>query len=29
MDVLPRESPGAELGKFGFRGEVEVKVTQR
>jgi eukaryotic-like serine/threonine-protein kinase len=29
LDVLPRESPGAELGKFGFRGEVEVKVTAR
>jgi serine/threonine-protein kinase len=29
LDVLPRETPGAELGKFGFRGEVEVKVTAR
>jgi eukaryotic-like serine/threonine-protein kinase len=29
LDVLPRESPSEELGKFGFRGEVEVKVTQR
>jgi hypothetical protein len=29
LDVLPRESPNAELGKFGFRGEVEVKVTAR
>jgi hypothetical protein len=29
MDVLGRESPGAELGKFGFRGDVEVKVTAR
>ena len=29
LDVLPRESPSAELGKFGFRGDVEVKVTPR
>jgi hypothetical protein len=29
LDVLPRETPGAELGKFGFRGEAEVKVTAR
>jgi serine/threonine-protein kinase len=29
LDVLPRETPTAELGKFGFRGEVEVKVTPR
>jgi serine/threonine-protein kinase len=29
LDVLPRETPGAELGKFGFRGEVEVRVNAR
>ncbi len=29
LDVLPRESPAAELGKFGFRGDVEIKVTAR
>jgi len=29
LDVLPRESGSAELGKFGFRGDVEVKVTAR
>jgi eukaryotic-like serine/threonine-protein kinase len=29
LDVLPRENPAEELGKFGFRGEVEVKVTAR
>jgi serine/threonine protein kinase/cytochrome c-type biogenesis protein CcmH/NrfG len=29
LDVLSRENATAELGKFGFRGDVEVKATAR